>query len=576
MIEKLFRLVLIMNLPRENIFLIICIILCFISHNGVSYSQTNTESEQKIQNVIFMIPDGTSTPVLSLARWYQWYHDNSKKRLAVDSIICGLVKTHSSNALIGGSAPTASCFSTGYKSQAGFIAMYPPEDHNDLIYIHPDSAYQPLLTILEAAKLSGKSTGMVVTSDFTDATPASFSAHYYNRKNWRVIARQIVYNNIDLVYGVGDTLLGKTEYNYLINNGTEVVHDYDHFKKIHSLNRWALFGSDDMKFDIDRDTLKVPSLAEMTCKALSILEKNSKKGFFLLVEGSRIDWAAHKNDPLGVITEYLAFDKAVDIALQFARKDGETVIIICPDHGNSGISLGNHYSDDGYNKVTIDALVSPLKECKLTAEGLTEKIYEKMETEVQSMNQDSIICSMFRQYWGIEDLEKAEVDLVLNAVKKKKNKKNYENAIKIVAGILTSRTYIGFTTTQHTGEDVFLAIYTPCNFNRPEGLVEGGQLNQYLCKILGIASLNDSTYKYLSPHREVFKSSEKYIDKIVKQQDDIVLQISRGKDLLEVSAYKNIAFFNHKPVMLKTVVVYVDKNETFYLPRYLKQLFEKK
>ena len=106
-----------------------------------------------IKNVILMIPDGTSTSLLSAARWYQTYLDSTKTTLNIDPYLCGLVRTNSSDAPIGDSAPTTSCYMTGMPQQTGFVSTYPVATDHDLIPVDATRAYQPLATLLEAAKM---------------------------------------------------------------------------------------------------------------------------------------------------------------------------------------------------------------------------------------------------------------------------------------------------------------------------------------------------------------------------------------------------------------------------------------
>ena len=101
-------------------------------------------------------PDGTSMSVLSLARWYKTFTTGEPTSLHVDPWLCGLVKTHSSNAPIGDSAPTTSCYMTGYLSQTGFISTYPHKTEQDLTPIDENRAYQPLITLMEAARIKLK------------------------------------------------------------------------------------------------------------------------------------------------------------------------------------------------------------------------------------------------------------------------------------------------------------------------------------------------------------------------------------------------------------------------------------
>lgn len=110
-------------------------------------------------------------------RWLQWYQDPSKPKLNIDPYLCGTVRTHSSNAPIGDSAPTTSCYMTGQPSRTGYVSTYPENDgDNDIYPTDPARAFQPLTTVLEAGKmLQGKATGLVFTCEFPHATPADCS-----------------------------------------------------------------------------------------------------------------------------------------------------------------------------------------------------------------------------------------------------------------------------------------------------------------------------------------------------------------------------------------------------------------
>ncbi|MDD1763074.1 MAG: alkaline phosphatase, partial [Methanothrix sp.] len=162
-----------------------------------------------VRNVILLIPDGCSLATVSAARWYQWLLTPEKPALYIDPYLCGTVRTSSSNAPIGDSAPTTSCYMTGELSRSGFVATYPPSDgENDLFTMDSTRAYQPMMTVLEAAKLLyGKSTGLVFTCEFPHATPADCASHDYYRAHYNNIAPQMVYNRVDVVAGGGCTYL---------------------------------------------------------------------------------------------------------------------------------------------------------------------------------------------------------------------------------------------------------------------------------------------------------------------------------------------------------------------------------
>ncbi len=229
------------------------------------------------KNLIVMIPDGTSIGVVSAARWYQIYNKLGDN-LAIDPYMCGTVKTFSSNAPIGDSAPTTSAYMTGMPQRTGNVSIYPVADtENDLIPVDPDMAYQPLATILEAAKYQqNKATGLVVTVEFPHATPADCAAHYYNRGKYKYIASQMAYQNLDVMFGGGNDQISDDIKQYFKNTNTLLFQDdikaFRNFKGKEKI--WALFEKGVHPYDLDRDPETVPSLSEMTQKAIDRLSQN--------------------------------------------------------------------------------------------------------------------------------------------------------------------------------------------------------------------------------------------------------------------------------------------------------------
>ena len=157
---------------------------------------------------------------------------------------------------------------------------------------------------------------------------------------------------------------------------------------------WGLFAGSHMNADIDRAELAPtePSLAEMTSKSVQLLSKD-KDGFFLMVEGSQVDWADHANDPIYAVTDFLAFDKAVKVAVDFAKKDGHTIVLVFPDHNTGGMSIGSD-SDTDYAHTSVEDLTTPLKNMTLTSTGLAIKI----GTDNSSAN----IKAQIKTWWGID------------------------------------------------------------------------------------------------------------------------------------------------------------------------------
>lgn len=538
----------------------VSLLLLLVFSTSLLAQQYYRKPVKPTKNVILMIPDGTSIGVVSAARWYQIYNKQGNN-LAIDPYMCGSVITYCSNAPIGDSAPTTACYMTGIPQQAGNVSIYPAADpENDLIPLDPSMTYQPLATVLEAAKYQqNKATGLVATVEFPHATPADCAAHHYNRGKYEYIAPQMAYQNLDVMFAGGNSILTDDIKQHFKNNGTTLIQDdVKAFRNFEGNEKvWALFCEKDVPYDLDRNPEEVPSLDEMTKKALDRLSKD-ENGFFLMVEGSKIDWSAHGNDAVGCITEYLAFDKAVRTAMDFAEKNGETTVIVLPDHGNSGFSIGRRDLPD-YARASIDKLFKNVSQYKKTGEGL-ERILLKSKPED--------FKSLFKEYTDI-DLTEEELNLLLSSKNYKETdymqKSNSVNMGSSIVNIMNAHTYFGFTTGGHTGEEVFLAAYHP-DGDIPVGVNSNIEINQYLCAALGLkTSLPEMTKEIFAKHTDVFKGFEYTIDKSDKTFP--VLKIKKGKKTLSVPAFKSVAYLNDKPIELRSVTVYIDKNDTFYIPK---------
>jgi alkaline phosphatase len=544
----------------------------------------DTKEVKPVKNLILLIPDGTSLATVSIARWLQWYTQPDLPKLHIDPYLCGTVRTHSSNAPIGDSAPTTSCYMTGYPSRTGYVSTYPLSDpDNDIYPTDPALAYQPLLTVLEAGKiLHKKAAGLVFTCEFPHATPADCSAHSYNRSKYEWIAPQMVHNDLDVVIGGGASLLSESCEAYLKANAWTVYkNDLQGMRGDKNDRMWALYGERDMEYDLDRNPSEQPSLEEMTRTAIEKLSRN-ENGFFLMVEGSKIDWAAHANDPVAMTSDFLAFDRACGAALEFAAQDGETAVVIVPDHGNSGVSLGVGRCT-GYDKLTKDQLFHALSQFKLTASGFAAQLNARPSSEVQDI---------FREYGGFE-LSEAELKALYHCKGYKnspvpegeRSSEGLESSLysngslaDFMASLIASKMCIGFTTRGHTGEEVFLAAYHPAGA-LPGGMHTNIELNAYLCALFGFNRdlLDELTRQYFARHTEVFKDYACEIVPAADEKSSPSLVVKGKKKQLKIQAFTNIVATGDKgeePIRLNSVVVYVDKNNTFYLPAELAEYLD--
>lgn len=541
---------------KKLLFLLSLLLTASFLLNGQEYKKKNV---RPVKNVILMIPDGTNMSIVSASRWYSKYNKLGEG-LNIDPYLCGTVTTFCSNAPIGDSAPTTSCYMTGIPQRERNVSIYPvSEPENDLYPFDPTMADQPLATILEASKIEqNKATGLVATVYFPHATPADCSAHHYKRSRYDEISSQMVHQNIDVVLAAGNKYLTSDLKDHLSKKGTTLIqNDVQAMLNYSGDKIWALFGDEQFPFDIDRNPEEIPSLEQMTKKAIEVLSKK-EEGFFLMVEGSEIDWTAHANDPVGCITEYLAFDKAVGAALEFARKDGETAVIILPDHATGGFSIGR-YDLKNYTSTTLEGLFGKLSKYKRTAYGM-EAILLKTKPEDFKRT--------IKKY--------LDIDITEDELKELLSSKNYgdgdymqvansKNMVSTITAIMNKHTYFGFSTSGHTGEEVFLAVYHPQG-DIPIGMNMNYEINHYLFDVSGLKTrLPDLTKQIFAKHSEVFAGLKYSIDKSESEKMPTLI-VKKGKKTMKIPAFQSVATINGKSFDLGSVTVYIDRNDTFYLP----------
>ena len=516
-----------------------------------------------VKNVILMVPDGTSTSVLSVVRWFREYGNpqNAQASLSFDPYVCGLVRQYCSDSPIAGSPAAMSAYMTGYRLRSPNLSIYPKSRGNqDIVSIDTARTFQPLATSMEAAKiLKGKATGLVVTVKADHATPAATASHCMSRNDDHTIIRQMASNDIDVVFGGGTKYMEDDVKAILEENGTRYIEkDLNAFRSLESGKAWALFADSEMSFDADRDSLKEPSLSEMTSKALQLLSRN-RKGFFLMVEGSHVDYAAHSNDPMGIISEMEAFDKAVSVALDFAEKDGNTTVIVVPDHGNSAMTIGDRnytsYSDKG-----LDSAFVMLPQYRGTSYALSGIIQNCPASEIRTV---------FKERTGIDltDAEEKAIIETKNVVEQDYMKVSFSwNIMSVVTSILNSHTHIGYVSGSHTSEDVFLAVYNPYG-QTPSGVIDGTELSGYICAELGLPeTLDELTSQIYVRHDVLLKGRDfavKGADGSDKPGKDPVLSIDGGR--ITVPANRSYAMKGDTKIPLGSVSVYVPQNGMFYV-----------
>ncbi|MFN1833919.1 alkaline phosphatase [Balneola sp. MJW-20] len=294
-----------------------------------------------VKNVILLIGDGTGIAQITSGQLNSVGPDG---RLYLQTMpVTGIVKTHSSSSLITDSASGATAYSCGIKT------------YNGAIGVDPDG--RTCKTIPEILQGLGYSTGLVATSSITHATPASFASHVPQRSMANEIAAQLTQSGLDVMLGGGlqyflpasDTLSERQDDLDLIsdlkNLKYELLFNKDELLNSSGNKLVGLFALDGLEYDYDE-----PRIADMTKKALEVLSKD-EDGFFLMVEGSQIDWGGHGNNARYVLREVQDFDQAVKAALDFAEEDGETLVILTADHETGGMTLQRDLNDSSQMEI---------------------------------------------------------------------------------------------------------------------------------------------------------------------------------------------------------------------------------
>lgn len=280
----------------------------------------NKKSKQP-KNIILLIGDGMGT-----AQVYAGYTAKKGIMNITGMPVSGFSVTYSANDYITDSGAGGTALSSGVKTKNGSIGV--------------DTSGMPVETILEMAEKRGLSTGLVATSSITHATPASFIAHTANRSKYSDIALDFLKTDIDVFIGGGYKDFAKRAdslnlIDSLKASGYFIARNLKDVN-VKSTTRLAALLADEHMPQMSKGRGNM--LPDATKMALSMLDKNNK-GFFIMIEGSQIDWGGHANDAAYIVDEMVDFDNAVGKALEFAEKDGETLVIVTADHETGGFGI---------------------------------------------------------------------------------------------------------------------------------------------------------------------------------------------------------------------------------------------
>ncbi len=338
------------------------------------------------KNIIFMIGDGMGVGHISATRIATVGPDSV---LNMDRLpYTGFMKTHAADQLITDSAASGTAMACGYKTNNGVIGLTPDG--------------KPVKNIVTACQEKKMSTGLVATSSITHATPAAMATHVQNRHQENEIAKQLVEKHIDVLLGGGlcfflpasHSLSKRSDDLNLLKKaaqqGYTVVQTKKELQQKKAEKLLGLFAPDGMK-----TTSPEPSLADMTQKALQIVSKN-QNGFFLMIEGSQIDWAGHDNDFAEMLRQTRLFDQSVRVALDFAKQNPNTLLLVTSDHETGGLGI-NKGDRDGKN------LSIAWTSGSHTAEMIPIYAFGAGAEKFVGLKDNTEIAKIFSQLIGLED-----------------------------------------------------------------------------------------------------------------------------------------------------------------------------
>ncbi|KYK56731.1 repressible alkaline phosphatase precursor [Drechmeria coniospora] len=458
--------------------------------------QTSNEDFRSVKrNLVFMVSDGMGPASLSLTRSFRQHVDGlaEDSSLVLDKHFWGSSRTRSSNSLVTDSAAGATAFSCGRKSYNGAISMLP-----DL---------QPCGSVLEAAKRAGYMTGLVVTTDITDATPACFASHVQLRQLQDEIALQevghgVLGRSVDLMLGGGRchflpnttsescrmdeldvTMLAQDKYGWTYANSRE---EFDALKGGDnvSIPLLGLFASADIPFELDRKHMgdTYPSLSEMAKTAMRALERataNSDKGFFLMIEGSRIDHAGHINDPAAQVHEVLEYDKTFKAVIDFiGQSKTKGVLVATSDHETGGLATA--LQEPGHLPV-YNWYPQVLANVSASCERLAAKLRRFVDKSPPSLSEADlkswINSELVVPGLGISDATDDELTRLAN---------DPDASVNTFAAILSLRSHIGWSTHGHTAVDVNIYSSGGPETEKIRGNVENTDVGKFLGHYLDV------------------------------------------------------------------------------------------
>jgi alkaline phosphatase len=325
--------------------------------------------------VFYFIGDGMGVNIVNATEVYLSAMNGARgsaSLLMTQFPVASVATTFSANDDVTDSAASGTALATGKKTNNGVIGLDPDGNR--------------LETIAEKAGKAGKKVGIISTVPINHATPAAFYGHQKNRNMYYEIAQDLLKSGFEFFGGAGfynqsrlyDGSDAPDIYPLIEQAGYLVAKGFDDFKAHAGRSAKVVLVQENWKeagaipYAIDRKAGDL-SLEQLTEAAIDVLMRENRKGFFLMIEGGRIDWAAHGNDAATVVREVIDLDEAIKVAFEFYRKHPkETLIVITADHDTGGLTSGAgrmNISALQYQKQSQDGLTSRLNDLQISRDG---------------------------------------------------------------------------------------------------------------------------------------------------------------------------------------------------------------
>jgi len=318
--------------------LIFLVFFLFSCEPKTSPETRSTTLSEKPVNVILLIGDGMGLAQVSTTFYFKPGGPSNFQRFKY----VGLINTSSANSKITDSAAGATAFACGVRTDNGALGV--------------DTAQHTVENIVEMVSEKNYHTGLVATSSITHATPAGFYAHVPSRSMNEQIAEQLTTSGVDIFMGGGLKFFknredGKDMIQQLKDHHFTVYYDIDEVPDLNPNQKYGVLEAPDgLNAANEGRGDFLPVAAKKTLDYLS----EGGEPFFLMIEGSQIDWGAHENNAQYVIAEMLDFDKTIGEVLDFAEKDGKTLVVVTADHETGGMALSANSGDEmsaDYNQI---------------------------------------------------------------------------------------------------------------------------------------------------------------------------------------------------------------------------------